>query len=229
MRALARRMRRSDDRGVTLVELIVVMAISALVMSLVGTMLVQVARVSTTSNDRARSTANAQNIIDAMTTDIRAGVNIPGNTPVTWAVRPQAERTLPGEQLRLITYSDVARPDPIGIPLQVSYALDGGNVIRYVWDAPASATSYPLSSTPTNKRILGGRVTNLTITYVQSTCTPPASSPCTVSTVDSTNVGLITAVTVDVTALADGSTVPVRLTSTVYMPNAGSTQKYAGS
>lgn len=226
---MARRLRGDDDRGITLVELIVVMALSALVMSLVGTMLVQVARVSAVSNDRSRSTSNAQNIIDAMTTDIRTGVNIPGNTPVTWAVRPQTERTLPGEQLRLITYSDVARPNPIGTPLQVSYALESGNVIRYVWDAPAEASSYPLSSAPTNKRVLGGRVTSLTLRYVQSVCAPPEASPCTVTSVTTANAALITAVKVSITALADGSKVPVSLASTVYMPNAGSTQKYAGS
>jgi type II secretory pathway component PulJ len=232
MRALRTRLeraRRAPEAGITLVEMIVVMALSALVMSLLATFLVQVARVSTTSNDRTRSTAVAQNVIDAMSTDIRAGVNLPGNSPVTWAVRPATEMKLPGELLRIITYSDVARPNPIGMPLQVAYTLESGSLVRYVWDAPAASSSYPLASTPTNRRVLGANITSISVSYIQSTCTAPKPSPCTVSTVDTTNMSLISGVTVSMTAQADKSTVPVSLSTTVYMPNAGSTQKYAGS
>jgi prepilin-type N-terminal cleavage/methylation domain-containing protein len=227
MRAVLRRIRRSDDAGITLVEMIVVMAISALILGLVGSLLVQVARVGKNSNDRARSTAVAANIMDTITTDVRAGTNIPATT--VWAVRPQSEFAISGEQLRLITYSDVARPNPIGMPLQVSYALQSGNLVRAVWTAPASAASYPLSTTPTNLRIVGSKVTAMSISYQQSACTSPKPSPCTVTVVDATNAPFIVAVNVSITVVADNSSTPVTMTSTITMPNAGSTQKYAGS
>jgi Tfp pilus assembly protein PilW len=228
--AINRRLRqRGGDAGITLVEMIVVMALSTLVMALVGTALVQVSRITIDSNGRARSTGIATNIMDALTTDIRAGVNIPGNSPVTWAVRPATEMTLSGEQIRMITYSDVARPNPIGMPLQVAYTLESGNVVRYEWAVPATSSSYPLSSAPATKRVLGGQVTSLTITYVQSTCTLPTASPCTATSVTSTNAQYISGVNVSITVKGDNSTVPVTMSSTIYMPNAGSIQKYAGS
>ncbi|TPW71716.1 type II secretion system protein J [Schumannella sp. 10F1B-5-1] len=231
IRLIRRRLQRGpgQDAGITLVEMIVAMSLTALVLSLVGTMLVQVGKVTTITNDRSRSTAEAQNILDAMSTDIRAGVNIPGNSPVTWAVRPGSEATISGEKLRLITYSDVARPNPIGMPLQVAYSLESGTIVRNVWNLPASSSSYPLATAPSSKRNLGSKVTAFTLSYIQGTCTAPAASPCTVSAVTTTNVGLIIGVNISLTVQAANSTVPVSMSTTVYLPNAGSTQKYAGS
>ncbi|GAB3403934.1 hypothetical protein GCM10027515_15270 [Schumannella luteola] len=229
--AIKRRLQHGagGEAGISLIEMIVGMALTALVLSLVGTMLVQVGKVTTLTNDRSRSTAEAQNVLDAMSTDIRAGVNIPGNSPITWAVRPGSEATVTGEKIRLITYSDVARPNPIGMPLQVAYSLENGTIVRNAWTVPSSSASYPLSTAPSNKRNLGSRVTAFSLNYIQGTCPAPASSPCTVSTVTTTNVGLIIGVNISLTAQAAGSTVPVSMSTTVYLPNAGSTQKYAGS
>lgn len=213
---------RRREAGVSLMELIVYMAIAALVLTLAGTFYVSVARTTTQSVDRRNSTAEAQNMIDVLATDIRAGTNVPvTSTSTTWSVLSASPTSL-----TLITYTDAG--PTFGAPYQVSFQVDAsGRLVLSQWNPPASGPStFPRTDTPSVTRYLGSGVTNPAIfSYLDSTSTPISAA----GGMDPAKYSKVAAVTVSLTVQAPQSSVPVNLVNTIWMPNAGLSTAYAGA
>lgn len=167
--------RADSERGVTLIELIVVMFLSTIILALVGTLFVNVSMKTTESVDVRSSTADASNIMNAVSTTVRGSVTIPvapksdgtPNDPLA------AVKTASANTLVVYSYTDAGPSFPV--PLQVRYSVNAqGRMIEDRWAAtgcslsnPSACTvAYPTykatTTTPDSTRILGNVVVNVT-------------------------------------------------------------------
>lgn len=150
---MIRRMRRrfgAGDEGISLVELLVVMMLSALVMTLAGTMFINVARATMSATSLRQSTAQAANIMAVATTDIRAATRVPRSTGDP---HPAVQPGSGARQLVLVTFSDAG--PALDAPIQVRYRVDRGRMVQDRW---ATSSTYPLATTPPSSRVVGEAV-----------------------------------------------------------------------
>jgi hypothetical protein len=153
------RTRLVGDAGVSLVEMIVVMMLSMIVMTIAGTMFVTVAQQTVASEGARRSTGDASNIMNAVSTTIRASVrNAVENsaTPDPSIVKGTAMA------VTVISYTD-AGPS-FETPLQLRYTIDpDGRLVEDRWN-PNIIHGYAVfpdvSAPPNGTRILGNVVVN---------------------------------------------------------------------
>jgi prepilin-type N-terminal cleavage/methylation domain-containing protein len=157
MRTLVRL--RSDDRGVTLVETLVVMVLSGILMSITAVFFVTVTKQTLQAEDIRRSTADASNIMNVVSTSIRAAVrnaveSSPNPDPAVVAASPTS--------ITVITYTD-AGPS-FETPLRLRYSVDSeGRMIEERWNATlihGYAVFPSMSTNPASTRILGNVVVN---------------------------------------------------------------------
>jgi prepilin-type N-terminal cleavage/methylation domain-containing protein len=173
--AVLRSSRERDDAGVSLIELIVVMALSLIILMIVGTLFVNVSVKTTESIDVRGSTADASNIMNAVSTTVRGSVTVPvapkadgtPNAPLA------AVKTASANSLVVYSYTDAGPSFPV--PLQVRYSVNAqGRMVEDRWAATGCTLSNPTACTatyPTYKatsaapdatRILGNVVVNVT-------------------------------------------------------------------
>ena len=158
MNALLRRLRH-EDSGVTLVETLVVMMLSAIMMTIAGTMFVAVSMQTAAAEDIRRSTADASNIMNVVSTSVRASVK---NAVASSATPDPAVVAGTPTSLTIISYTD-AGPS-FETPLRLRYRIDSsGRMIEDRWNSTVVngyAVFPAITTTPTATRILGNVVVN---------------------------------------------------------------------
>lgn len=216
MRALGRL--RHDERGVTLVETLVVMVLSGILMSITAVFFVTVTKQTLQAEDIRRSTADASNIMNVVSTSIRAAVrnaveNSPNPDPAVVAASPTS--------ITVITYTD-AGPS-FETPLRLRYQVDGaGRMIEERWNATkvhGYAVFPSMSTQPAATRILGNVVVNSSseplFRYFDSSGGSLGGS----GSLTSAQRNSVTAVRFTVKVRAEDSDEVVVLDNTVGMPN----------
>lgn len=179
------RTRRTDDAGVSLIELMIVMILSGLVLAMIMQFYVTIARSTTESGDIRSSTAEASNIMNVVSTSVRASVDIPVNPPDPANPPPPTPAVRKGtlNELTITTYTDAGPSFPV--PLQIRYYVDSaGRMIEQRWvatgcdiDNPSACSviypTYPaITTTPDASRVLGNLVVNrANCTAGDPTCT----------------------------------------------------------
>lgn len=108
--------RRDDDRGVSLIELIIVMALLSLVMTLVATVFISSLREGQTVSAKTTSTADARIAMEALSRDLRVAISPDGTSPAISTAEP-----------RRVTYyaalgASSATTDPL--PSLVDFGID---------------------------------------------------------------------------------------------------------
>ncbi|PZQ90464.1 MAG: hypothetical protein DI534_04460 [Leifsonia xyli] len=160
-----RRRLRHDDSGVTLVETLVVMMLSALLMSITVGFFVAVTKQTTQSENIRRSTADASNIMNTVSNAIRASVN---NAVSTSTTPDPAIVAANATSITIISYTDAGVAGTVGnvfeTPLRLRYRIDAqGRMLEDRWSATKTngyAVFPSMSTTPTSTRVLGNVVVN---------------------------------------------------------------------
>jgi prepilin-type N-terminal cleavage/methylation domain-containing protein len=207
-----------DDRGVTLVETLVVMVLSGILMSITAVFFVTVTKQTMQAEDIRRSTADASNIMNVVSTSIRAAVrnavaSSPTPDPAVVAATPTS--------ITIITYTD-AGPS-FETPLRLRYRVDAdGRMVEDRWNASivnGYAVVPSMSTDPASTRILGNVVVNTStdplFRYYDTNGGQLGGS----GTLTSTQRSAVTAVRFNVKVRADGSDEVVDLDNTIGMPN----------
>lgn len=153
MNALRTRLsHRAGDAGASLTELLVTMFVSGIVLAIVGTMFVNVARITTNSNASTQRNSIAGNIMSELSKVIRtASTNPTSGTPDPAIISGT------GTALTLYSYVDANPASPA--PTKVGFRIDAqGQVIEDRWTASISNSYWVFTGSPTS-RPLGGPVT----------------------------------------------------------------------
>ena len=146
------------DEGVSLIELMVAAFLSTLILVAISTMFIVVAKQTVASQGARLSTADASNIVNVISTTIRASINnsVQGtNTPDPAIVSGTASA------VTVISYTD-AGPS-FDTPLQIRYQVVGGRMTEDRWK-PSIVQGYAVfpavTTTPYSTRTLGNVVVN---------------------------------------------------------------------
>jgi hypothetical protein len=218
IRRLIERARRDD--GVTLAEVMVVGMVSGIVLAICGAFFVVVAKQTVVSEDVRRSTADASNIMNVVSTTIRASIR---NSVESSTVPDPAIVKGTAMQLTVISYTD-AGPS-FETPLQLRYSINTeGQMIEERWK-PSIVRGYAvfpaLTTTATSRRVLGNVVVNAAneplfryYNAVGTELTPAATTGLTLTDRESAAT-----VRVNVKVKAQDSQEVVELVNLVNMPN----------
>jgi prepilin-type N-terminal cleavage/methylation domain-containing protein len=147
------RLLRSDS-GLSLVEMLVAMMLSGILLAMVGTLFVTVAKATSTSNLTREAGSVAGNVANAMSKTIRfAAQNAVQNQlaldPAVVAGTPTA--------LTLYSLADAATVNPA--PWMVRYRVVGANLVEERWTASDTGGFWTFSGgTPATTRPLGGTI-----------------------------------------------------------------------
>jgi len=223
---------RAADEGVTLIELMVAAFLSTLILVAMCTMFVVVARQTVASQGVRLSTADASNIVNVISTTIRASINnaVSGSDTPDPAVVSGSSSSLV-----VISYTD-AGPS-FQTPLQIRYRIVSGRMTEERWQ-PTIVQGYAvfpaLTATPYQTRTLGNVVVNTALEplfrYYNSAgteLTPGITvSPCSVASpcLSLAQRQATTSVKFDVKVLAQNSQQVVEVQNNVGMPNMALTQ-----
>lgn len=218
MIAVLRRLRH-EDSGVSLVESLVVMMLSALMMTVAGTMFVTISTQTAQATDIRRSTADASNIMNVVSTSVRASVK---NAVASSATPDPAVVAGTPTSLTIISYTD-AGPS-FETPLRLRYRVDSvGRMIEDRWNSSVVngyAVFPSMSATPTATRVLGNVVVNTSsepvFRYYNAAGTELSAAG---SGLSATNRAAVVEVLFVVKVRADGSDETVELHSRIGMPN----------
>jgi len=207
-----------NEEGISLIELMVASFLSLLILVAVCSMFIMVAKQTVISQGTRLSTADASNIVNVVSTTIRASINnaVQGSDtpdPAIVSATPSA--------LVIISYTD-AGPS-FQTPLEIRYQIVGGRMTEDRWK-PTVVNGYavfPATNTaPYQSRTLGNVVVNTAaeplFRYYDSTPTEqvPGSNGLTLAQRQAT-----TSVTFDVKVLAQNSQQVVEIQNNVGMPN----------
>jgi hypothetical protein len=206
------------DEGVTLVELLVAAFLSTLLLVAISSMFIVVAKQTVASQGARLSTADASNIMNVVSTTIRASISnsVEGSDTPDPAV---VEAT--SSEITVISYTD-AGPS-FETPLQIRYRIVGGRMTEDRWQ-PSVVHGYAvfpaITTTPYQTRTLGNVVVNTALEplfrYYSATGAEmiPGANGLTPTQRAST-----TSVHFDVKVLANNSHEVVELQNNIGMPN----------
>jgi Tfp pilus assembly protein PilW len=217
------RARLRGDAGVSLVELLIVTMLSTLVLTLVVIMFTNVARVTVSTTGERDSSATAANIMDVVSTDIRAATRVADSNPND-AIDDSVAAVLAGtaRQLTIITYSDTG-PDFSAI-YQVRYRIVDGQLLRDQWDPAVATGRFPHTGAPTSTRVLGESIATGTVFRYFRQAADNSLDRVEIPVADvAANRARITAIQVDLRVTAPDSRETVHLRNRVGLPNAGGT------
>lgn len=214
--ATLRRLRQ--DEGYTLVEALIVMVLSALLMTVAVTFFTTVSMQTMHAVGTRQSTADASNIMNVVSTSIRAAVR----NPIATSPNPDPAIVAGTKtSLTVITYTD-AGPS-FELPQRLRYSIDAsGRMKEEAWlatDVGGYAVFPAITATPTSKRFLGNVVVNTAaeplFRYFDSSGTQLGAS----GTLSATERAAVTSVRFFVKVRSDTSKEVVVLDNTVGMPN----------
>lgn len=115
---------RSDERGLSLTELLVSAMLTLGILAMVGTMFIQTTRITAASNQTRNSTAVAGNVANAISTVLRVA------TPLAKANTAQPDpAVVAGDRDSLTVYSLTNTDADNPAPLKVTFALDDDGVL----------------------------------------------------------------------------------------------------
>lgn len=241
MRRLAARLRpgMQEDSGITLVELLVVMLLSSVIMTACVALFVSVARNTTKSIDTTHSTEDASNVMNVISTGIRAAVRyqVAGQTDLA----PSVVAGSNSQSLTIITYTDAGPSFPD--PLMVRFSVDSSRrmieerwkpqIVNGYYVYPVSAAGVPTAQ-PYFKRALGDVVMNSAsenlFTYYTGPC-PSDSIGYVSSTTPVTNSdrGKVAFIRFNLKLRSVGAQETVQLDNKVGLPNMGITTEEVGA
>lgn len=218
MRHVVRRL-RDDESGISLVETLVVMLLSALMMAAAGSMFVTVAKQTAAAEDVRRSTADASNIMNVVSTSVRASIQNPvKDAPPAAAIVEAGPRSL-----TIISYTDAG--PRFETPLRLQYLVDSaGRMIENRWNPTVTggyAVFPSMTTAPTASRVLGNVVVNSASEplFRYFDVSGDAVLPGSTGRLSDTNRDRVVAVLFTVKVRADGSDEIVELHSRIGMPN----------
>ena len=124
---------RSSDAGLSLVEMLVAMMLSGIVLAMVGTLFVSVAKGTTDSNHTRDAATVAGNIANEVSKTIRFAVQnrVEGQTALDPAIVEGSATTL-----TLLSLADTDASAPA--PARVRFSLQGQQLVQERWNAAAS-------------------------------------------------------------------------------------------
>jgi len=160
MRRIRETFRRvREDDGYTIVEALIVMMLSALLMTIAVTFFTQVSMQTMHAVGTRQSTADASNIMNVVSTSIRAAVRNPvATSPNPDPAIVEGTRT----SITIITYTD-AGPS-FELPQRLRYSIDAqGRMREQAWRAQnvgGYAVFPAMTAPPDSSRVLGNVVVN---------------------------------------------------------------------
>lgn len=134
MTDLRARLRRNGEDGLTLVELLVVVAILAVVMTAMFSMTITIQRTARETNNRAMALGDARVTVDALSKNVRSAVRPDQDAPAFAAATAQ----------RIEFCANVNRAEGAPWPLLVSYEVVGTDLVETITH-PGTSTSQDCS------------------------------------------------------------------------------------
>ena len=162
MTGVARLVRARDldlksDRGLSLAELLVTMLITGILLTIVGNLFINVAKVTTNSNASTQRLSVAGNVMDELSKVIRTATN---NAVTSDSSDPAVVSGTPAA-LTIYSYVDANAVSPA--PTKVGFRVDAsGNLIEDRWTASTSSTGYWVFTGSATSRTIGSPVQTLT-------------------------------------------------------------------
>lgn len=150
MRRLREALRR-DDSGLSMTEVLVSMLLTSILLAAAGGMLVQVSKITTSSNQTQNSTKTAANIANGVTSVLRV------STKIAKAGDVMAPAIVAGTRSSISVYAN-SNTDPANVgPTRVAFTLDAaGNVVEDRCVAKPSGTYWTFTScASTSTRTIG--------------------------------------------------------------------------
>lgn len=224
MRRIARRFTRlrDDQSGLSMTELLVAAMLTTVMLALVGTMFVQITRLTTVANQTRTSNGVAANMSNSITSVLRVATT----RAITGSVIPEAAIVAgTRSSLTVYSYSNTSAANPA--PVKMSYALDASGKLTETRCVGTSSGGfwYFAPCATTSSRVLGTGllaptgVSNQLFTYRDANGTPFVIGTGSLSDTQRASVGSIT---VTVRVRAEGTTTdPVFISSTVVLRNLG--------
>jgi Tfp pilus assembly protein PilV len=229
IRTALRRM-RSEESGLSLIELLVSGLLTVCIMVMIGSMFVQTAKLTTQSTQTSRSNAVASNIANEVTSVLRVATTLPKSGQI---LPEPAILSGDAETLTLYSFSntDPNNPAPVRIKFTIS-SLPDRNVIEerctatssggfWTFGACASLTTRNLGGIVQpigGSVVIPGVVSEQFFTYYQANGTPILITP----TSPSTDRAKVSSIRVYVSVKAPGSTTnKAVISNTVVMGNLG--------
>ncbi len=213
---LRRRFATAPDSGLSMMELIVSMAVTTLVLAIMGNMLVTVARITADSNKTTSRSGVASNIMNEIVKVIRPATNIAVSTsstndPAIVAATPTS--------LTLYSFVDADPASPA--PKKVTFRVDAqGMVFEDRWTATVSQGYWVFTGAVSTSQI-GGPIQGSLFTYLDGLDAPVVPSGTGLTLAQRSTVASI-AVSVQIGNTAAYGSDPVIITNnTVAMPNLG--------
>lgn len=152
-----RTLRAANDDGLSLVELLVSMMITGIVLAIVGSLFVNVARITTNSNATTTRNGVASNVINEVSKVIRTAAN----NAVSGRVDPDPALAV-ATPTTLTLYSFVDASPALPAPSKVSFRFDAnGNLVEDRVQGTDS-NGYWVFTSAVRTRILPGPMQNLT-------------------------------------------------------------------
>lgn len=216
-----------SDAGITLIELMISSFLGLLLLAAVCSMFVMVAQQTVASQGARLSTADASNIVNVVSTTIRASINNPkqgSDTPDPAIVSATSSAVV------VISYTD-AGPS-FETPLQIRYRIVDGRMTEDRWK-PSIVNGYAVfpgvNTTPYATRTLGNVVVNtaqepLFRYYDSAQPTPNELVPDPTNGLSLAQRQATVSIKFDVKVLAHDSNQVVEVQNTVGMPNMALTQ-----
>jgi Tfp pilus assembly protein PilW len=211
---------RSDERGLSLTEVLVSAMLTLGILAMVGTMFIQTTRITAASNQTRNSTAIAGNVANAISTVLRVA------TPLAKANTAQPDPAIVAGDRDSLTVYSLTNTDPDNpAPVKVTFTLDDGVLTETRCRAQASSIYWVFPSctgVTTVRTITEGLIGDADaplFTYVDVN-----GDPITVGDggLTLTERRAVVAVRVAVTAqAADAKTDPVVIENTVVLRNLG--------
>jgi len=204
--------------GITLVEVLVVMMLSSLLMTIAVTFFTTVSMQTMHAMDTRKSTADASNIMNVVSTSIRAAVrNAVATSPNPEAAIVDGTKT----SVTVITYTD-AGPS-FELPQRLRYSIDAsGRMIEETWHSTnvnGYAVFPAMSTAPAVKRVLGNVVVNSSAEPLFRYYNAAGAQLGAGGSLTATERAAVTSVRFYVKVRADKSHEVVVLDNTIGMPN----------
>jgi len=201
-----------SEAGLSLTELLVTIMLTAIVMTMVGSMFINVARITSNSNVTTTKSSTAANLMDAVSKVIRTASNI----PVAGSDVPNPA-IVAGTSSTLTLYSYVDTNSNAPEPTKVGYRVDAkGNLVEDRWKGSSAGGNSTFVSTATS-RVLGGPILTPSGSQALFTYIDSAGNVADTST-DFESVASIRVTIGIANQLTTGSD-PILLINTIGMPN----------
>jgi len=156
----ARAEKANDDRGFTLVELVVAIALLGLILAMVGGFFVMTTQLVSTTRTTSESTGTASNALNEISAVIRSGTD---NPVLATPLADPAFVAATGESITMYSYVDsyTAAGSTVLRPQRVQFSLTSDRRVRERRWLPSSSADgnfiFPaMDAAPSRDRIIGG-------------------------------------------------------------------------